>query len=69
MTQDPNDAKAQAKGQVGFIDLFCKPLFGAMASVVDGPSRSLSLSPSLSSSRPLPLFTSPRLLLAPLLVF
>ncbi|GAA5842573.1 hypothetical protein JCM9279_003623 [Rhodotorula babjevae] len=35
MTQDPNDAKAQAKGQVGFIDLFCKPLFGAMASVVD----------------------------------
>lgn len=36
MTQDPNDAKAQGKGQVGFIDLFCKPLFGAMASVVDG---------------------------------
>ncbi|BGP40013.1 3',5'-cyclic-nucleotide phosphodiesterase [Rhodotorula kratochvilovae] len=35
MTQDPNDAKAQAKGQVGFIDLFCKPLFSAMAGVVD----------------------------------
>ncbi|GAA6048229.1 hypothetical protein JCM3770_006493 [Rhodotorula araucariae] len=35
MTQDPNDAKAQARGQVGFIDLFCKPLFSAMAGVVD----------------------------------
>ncbi|GAA5899274.1 hypothetical protein JCM6882_009302 [Rhodosporidiobolus microsporus] len=35
MTQDPNDVKAQAKGQVGFIDLFCKPLFAAMAGVVD----------------------------------
>ena len=36
ITQDPNDAKAQAKGQVGFIDLFCRPLFAAMAGVVDG---------------------------------
>lgn len=36
MTQDPNDVKAQAKGQVGFIDLFCKPLFAAMSTVVDG---------------------------------
>lgn len=36
MTQDPSDVKAQAKGQVGFIDLFCKPLFGAMSTVVDG---------------------------------
>lgn len=35
ITQDPNDAKAQAKGQVGFIDLFCRPLFAAMAGVVD----------------------------------
>ncbi|BGP16120.1 hypothetical protein JCM10213_007500 [Rhodosporidiobolus nylandii] len=35
MTQDPNDVKAQAKGQVGFIDLFCKPLFAAMAGVVE----------------------------------
>ncbi|GAA5998996.1 3',5'-cyclic-nucleotide phosphodiesterase PDE2 [Rhodotorula paludigena] len=35
MTQDPNDVKAQAKGQVGFIDLFCKPLFAAMSTVVD----------------------------------
>lgn len=36
ITQDPADAKAQAKGQVGFIDLFCKPLFAAMAGVVEG---------------------------------
>ncbi|GAA5989589.1 hypothetical protein JCM10908_000545 [Rhodotorula pacifica] len=35
ITQDPSDAKAQAKGQVGFIDLFCKPLFAAMAGVVE----------------------------------
>ncbi|BGP55449.1 3',5'-cyclic-nucleotide phosphodiesterase [Rhodotorula sphaerocarpa] len=35
ITQDPADAKAQAKGQVGFIDLFCKPLFAAMAGVVE----------------------------------
>jgi hypothetical protein len=36
MTLDPADTKAQAKSQVGFIDLFAKPLFTAMASVVDG---------------------------------
>jgi hypothetical protein len=42
MTQDPNDVKAQAKGQVGFIDLFCKPLFTAMAGVVDGSCSFLS---------------------------
>ncbi|KAK4699221.1 hypothetical protein P7C70_g7042, partial [Phenoliferia sp. Uapishka_3] len=36
MTLDPNDTKAQAKSQVGFIDLFAKPLFNAMAGVVDG---------------------------------
>ncbi|GAA5879403.1 hypothetical protein JCM3774_005230 [Rhodotorula dairenensis] len=35
ITQDPSDAKAQAKGQVGFIDLFCKPLFAAMAGVIE----------------------------------
>lgn len=36
MTLDPSDTKAQAKSQVGFIDLFAKPLFTAMAGVVDG---------------------------------
>lgn len=36
MTLDPLDSKAQAKSQVGFIDLFAKPLFTAMAGVVDG---------------------------------
>lgn len=36
MTLDPSDTKGQAKSQVGFIDLFAKPLFNAMASVVDG---------------------------------
>ncbi|KAM0752027.1 HD-domain/PDEase-like protein [Meredithblackwellia eburnea MCA 4105] len=35
MTLDPTDTKAQAKSQVGFIDLFAKPLFNAMAGVVD----------------------------------
>ncbi|GAA5943750.1 3',5'-cyclic-nucleotide phosphodiesterase PDE2 [Sporobolomyces koalae] len=35
MVQDPTDSKALAKGQMGFIDLFCKPLFTAMASCVD----------------------------------
>ncbi|GAA5959812.1 hypothetical protein JCM21900_001026 [Sporobolomyces salmonicolor] len=35
MRQDPTDSKALAKGQVGFIDLFCKPLFAAMAGCVD----------------------------------
>lgn len=42
ITQDPSDAKAQAKGQVGFIDLFCKPLFAAMAGVVEGKFSHLS---------------------------
>lgn len=42
MTLDPTDTKAQAKSQVGFIDLFAKPLFNAMAGVVDGASQSLS---------------------------
>lgn len=36
MCLDPGDLKAQAKSQVGFIDLFAKPLFNAMACVVDG---------------------------------
>lgn len=36
MTLDPRDTKAQAKSQVGFIDLFAKPLFVSMAGVVDG---------------------------------
>jgi len=35
MTLDPTDTKAQARSQVGFIDLFAKPLFNAMAGVVD----------------------------------
>ncbi|KAK4047035.1 3',5'-cyclic-nucleotide phosphodiesterase [Microbotryomycetes sp. JL221] len=35
MTIDPTDSKAQAKSQIGFIDLFAKPLFAAMATVVD----------------------------------
>lgn len=35
MTIDPSDTRAQAKSQVGFIDLFAKPLFNAMAVVVD----------------------------------
>ncbi|GAA5829618.1 hypothetical protein JCM3766R1_001240 [Sporobolomyces carnicolor] len=35
MVQDASDNKALAKGQMGFIDLFCKPLFTAMASCVD----------------------------------
>ncbi|SCZ98798.1 BZ3500_MvSof-1268-A1-R1_Chr3-1g05628 [Microbotryum saponariae] len=35
MTIDHVDTKAQAKSQVGFIDLFAKPLFDAMAKVVD----------------------------------
>ncbi|KAL8292738.1 hypothetical protein RQP46_001350 [Phenoliferia psychrophenolica] len=35
MQLDPADTKAQAKSQVGFIDLFAKPLFNAMAGVVD----------------------------------
>ncbi|GAA5899894.1 hypothetical protein JCM5296_006208 [Sporobolomyces johnsonii] len=35
MRQDPSDSKAQAKGQLGFIDLFCKPLFTAMAGCID----------------------------------
>lgn len=38
MVQDASDNKALAKGQMGFIDLFCKPLFTAMASCVDGGS-------------------------------
>lgn len=36
MMLDPFDSKAQARSQVGFIDLFAKPLFGAMAGVVEG---------------------------------
>lgn len=32
---DASDPKAQAESQVGFIDLFAKPLFDAMAGVVD----------------------------------
>jgi hypothetical protein len=36
MVQDASDNKALAKGQMGFIDLFCKPLFTAMSSCVDG---------------------------------
>ncbi|GAA5985760.1 hypothetical protein JCM5350_005272, partial [Sporobolomyces pararoseus] len=35
MVQDATDNKALAKGQMGFIDLFCKPLFTAMSSCVD----------------------------------
>ncbi|KAK4046188.1 3',5'-cyclic-nucleotide phosphodiesterase [Microbotryomycetes sp. JL201] len=35
MSIDPSDTKAQAKSQIGFIDLFAKPLFAAMATVVD----------------------------------
>ncbi|GAA6059261.1 hypothetical protein JCM10212_006654 [Sporobolomyces blumeae] len=35
MVQDPLDTKALAKGQIGFIDLFCKPLFTAMTSCID----------------------------------
>ncbi|GAA5883544.1 hypothetical protein JCM16303_005478 [Sporobolomyces ruberrimus] len=35
MVQDASDNKALAKGQMGFIDLFCKPLFTAMSSCVD----------------------------------
>ncbi|KAM0787724.1 hypothetical protein ACM66B_003783 [Microbotryomycetes sp. NB124-2] len=35
MSIDPSDSKAQAKSQIGFIDLFAKPLFAAMATVVD----------------------------------
>lgn len=40
MCLDKSDAQAQAKSQVGFIDLFAKPLFNAMAGVVDGWSTS-----------------------------
>lgn len=36
MTLDARDTKAQAKSQVGFIDLFAKPLFVSMASVAEG---------------------------------
>ncbi|GAA5911213.1 3',5'-cyclic-nucleotide phosphodiesterase PDE2 [Sporobolomyces salmoneus] len=35
MVQDASDNRALAKGQMGFIDLFCKPLFTAMSSCVD----------------------------------
>lgn len=31
MTLNPAEAKAQAKSQVGFINLFTQPLFDAMA--------------------------------------
>jgi hypothetical protein len=43
MCIEPTDTKAQAKSQVGFIDLFAKPLFAAMASVVDGALSGLSV--------------------------
>jgi len=36
MVQDASDTKALAKGQMGFIDLFCKPLFTAMSGCIDG---------------------------------
>ena len=36
MCLDALDTKAQAKSQVGFIDLFARPLFDSMAGVVDG---------------------------------
>lgn len=35
MVQDASDTKALAKGQMGFIDLFCKPLFTAMSGCID----------------------------------
>lgn len=52
MTLDPTDTKAQAKSQVGFIDLFAKPLFNAMAAVVDGEPSCFLLCPTFSNLAP-----------------
>lgn len=38
MILNPAEAKAQAKSQVGFINLFTQPLFDAMAAILPGES-------------------------------
>lgn len=60
MILNPAEAQAQAKSQVGFINLFTQPLFDAMASTLPGQSILLFIS-SCPLNKTLTLFFTDRL--------